>query len=629
MEHQKNNMRFRISDGVAELGQVSINEDSKLGVGATATVFKIEFFNTLWAAKIYKDKLPDENKLKAMIANCPSIAEISDEGVKFVQLTWPKYLVMDTAGDCVGFLMSYLDEEKTYSLDTFYDPVLVKRLKGQAEAALSLRIEIAFDLCTVMSEMHKLRHYFIDIKPQNIRVYKGFNRVALLDCDGFSIRHEADGLEKRFPAQLISTDYVAPEFTNEGLSPTDLSENQDLYGLAVILFQLLNRGTHPFQGIVHDPFITSSTNDERSANGLYPHGLTNNPKVSPRKESIHDLFLYETRLLFDRAFSNSAEIKRPTALEWKAHFINILENKLLSRCQIEPTDVRHIHFSGKDCIGCRIKNQKKNSKRPLNHAYKVPPIPRPSQSKPPTTSGTSKPVESSGWGVTFSILLVIFVVLIGLFSSDNTSKSTKQQTTRTQENTPIVSGASNSCLFNFDELSVDDLCSHYWNNQYPQCDKVILEKLNNKQVSWFPQNKCGTKISNSSPIPSSSDPAPVPKTLKDKVEYLASKSSSSAITLSSFPPELTSSNYFTEISNVIIQEFRRVTSIYENGIQIYEGINLQFISNVTFTANSGESCNGTSYGRSTSCLISGNVARCQNIEIDKPVKSSCLESFRK
>jgi hypothetical protein len=127
----------------------------------------------------------------------------------------------------------------------------------------------------------------------------------------------------------------------------------------------------------------------------------------------------------------------------------------------------------------------------------------------------------------------------------------------------------------------------------------------------------------------SAGPAPALKTLKEKVTYLASISSSSAITSSSFPPELTSSNYFTEISNSIIQEFRRVTPVYENGIQIYEGINLQFISNVTFTANSGESCNGTSYGRATSCLVSGNVARCQNIEMDKPVKSSCLESFKK
>ncbi len=621
-------MRFRISDGVTELGQISINEESKLGVGATATVFKIEFLNTLWAAKIYKDKLPDENKLKAMIANCPSIAEINEAAGKFVQLTWPKYLVVDTAGDCVGFLMPYLNEEKTYSLDTFYDPVLVKRLKGQAEAALSFRIEIAVNLCTVMTEMHKLGHYFIDIKPQNIRVYKGFNRVALLDCDGFSIRHEADGVEKRFPAELISTDYVAPEFTTKGLSPGELSDGQDLYGLAVILFQLLNRGTHPFQGVVHDSLVTSNTNDERSANGLYPHGLIRNPKVSPRKESIHDLFLEETRLLFDRAFSNSPEISRPTALEWKTHFIDILENKLLSRCQIEPTDVRHIHFSGKDCIGCRIKNQRKNSKRASNHSYKVPSPPKPTQSKPTSSSGTPEP---SGWSglITFAILIVVSVIVAGILNSDKSSNSPKQETISTQEIHSTNSGSSNSCGFNFDELSVNDLCAYYWKNQHPQCDKVILEKLNNKQVNWFPQNSCGSKISNDSLVPSSANPVPVQKTLNDKVAYLASKSSSSAITSSSFPPELTSSNYFTEISNSIIQEFRRVTPVYENGIQIYEGINLQFISNVTFTANSGESCNGTSYGRATSCLVSGNVARCQNIEMDKPVKSSCLESFKK
>jgi hypothetical protein len=618
-------MRYRIFDGNADLGEITIIDDFKLGEGATASVFKINFLQLEWAAKIYKEKSPDEIKLNAMIESCPPFTDVDDGVNTFVQLTWPKYIVKDASGACVGFLMTYIDQEKTYSLDTFYDPVLVKRLQGQAEAALSMRLEIAVNLCTLVAEMHKLGHYFIDIKPQNIRVYKGFNRVVLMDCDGFSIRTEIHGIEKRFPAKLISTDYIAPEVTSDKLSPTVLSENQDRYGLAVILFQLLNRGTHPFQGILKDTSLTASTNDERAASGLYPYGLIENPNVSPRKQSIHDLFLFETRLLFDRAFSNSTNVERPTADQWKKHFTNILENKLLVRCQVKSTDVRHIHFSGMGCIGCRIKAQKSKKQAP-NRTYKVLPTTKPLDNKSTTSSPVNtKSSNEIGW--TIFLVLLILCLVYAFLSPSGSDKQNKTVEPASSMSTSTNANSTNTCQYNFDDISVDGLCGYYWSNQYPQCDKVILDKLNEKPVDWFPRNKCGSKKV-VTPVAPPND-ALVEKTLKDKVSYLNSKSSSTAISSSSFPPELKSSNYFIEISNEIINEFNRIEPYSENGLEVYEGINLQFISNVTFTANSGEKCNGTSFGRSSSCLISGNVARCQNIEIEQPVKSTCLETFKK
>lgn len=59
------------------------------------------------------------------------------------------------------------------------------------------------------------------------------------------------------------------------------------YALAVILFQLLNRGTHPFQGIITDPDITCSTNDEKAALGLYSYGTIRNFQIKPRPQSTH------------------------------------------------------------------------------------------------------------------------------------------------------------------------------------------------------------------------------------------------------------------------------------------------------------------------------------------------------
>ena len=153
------------------------------------------------------------------------------------------------------------------------------------------------------------------------------------------------------------------------MKPSTLGLQQDLYGLAVMLFQLLNRGTHPFQGITTDKNISSNTNDERASLGLYAYGLKENWKVKPRSQSIHNLFLDETRTLFDKSFETQS---RTTAEEWINHFKDILSNKKLELCdkvdrskKLEQ-DLIHIKFNGKECIGCKLgleKPTKAKSKR--------------------------------------------------------------------------------------------------------------------------------------------------------------------------------------------------------------------------------------------------------------------------
>lgn len=359
-------MKLQAIDSAGVIQSLEIDLSKKIGEGATATVYKVAFKNELWAAKIYKsDRKIFTDKLDAMLRSPPAGVLIKEADHTFIQYTWVNYLLKDVTGNLVGFLMHFVDQNSTNALDTYYDPVLIKRLPNKLNTALSLKIEIARNLCDLIDRLHVAKHYFIDIKPQNIRVYRDNNKVVLMDCDGYSIKNN-NFTPDRFPADLISTDFIAPEVLRYNLLPSSLSEEQDRYGLAVLLFQLLNRGTHPFQGIVVNPNIKVTTNDERASLGLYPYGIISHPSVKPRPQSVHHLLLEETRILFDQAFT---QLDRPSAKDWKNHFQSILDSKKLVRCSNYPNDINHIHFSGKGCIGCKISELDKNKEQQPARSY--------------------------------------------------------------------------------------------------------------------------------------------------------------------------------------------------------------------------------------------------------------------
>lgn len=298
-------IKLRLGDPI-EPGSESLIADISgvIGSGAQAKVIKVALGTENYAAKIFHAVTPQLiNKIRAMIENPPDSVTAEVSGVVYPQLTWPLRLLYDwQSGRVVGYLMQLVNLKSSFTLDYFYDHNLRKKLSSPEEGALSCRLEIAQNLSKVVADLHKLGHYCIDFKPQNIRVFKSTHVVTLIDCDGFSVVDKA-GL--RYPADLVSTDYIAPEATNSHLQVDSLGEQQDLYALAVIIFQLLNQGLHPFQGIPAPNYNVPATNDEKAAQGLYPYGRTRHPLISPNPQSIHRFFDNGTRELFDKAFAHT------------------------------------------------------------------------------------------------------------------------------------------------------------------------------------------------------------------------------------------------------------------------------------------------------------------------------------
>ncbi|MCD9028140.1 hypothetical protein LDO26_07945 [Luteimonas sp. BDR2-5] len=283
-----------------------------------------------------------ERKLEAMLALCPDLPDRLEHGNRYVQIAWPRALVHDARGRFAGFAMPTLDIAATSDLEH----VLQER---QARAAglptgLGAKMTLAANLATLLAALHRRGHYVVDLKPLNVRFYRESLYIAMLDCDGFSVQGEGE----RFPAGQVTVDYLAPEFQQRGVRPGQEAA-QDRFALAVVLFQLLNSGIHPYSGRTRGEAAPTDLPGRIRAQ-MYAYGLRPHRDIAPAPVSGHAAMPEQLRRMFDRAFSTRPQ-DRPDAAQWASALVGYArrEGGLLVACQ---ADAQHQHFVGLPCAAC-------------------------------------------------------------------------------------------------------------------------------------------------------------------------------------------------------------------------------------------------------------------------------------
>lgn len=382
----------------------TLDVSTRLGRGATASVYKVTINGKSYAVKIYnKPDQVDWAKISAM-------TELGERDEYQFALThaWPVGLIQKD-GQNVGFAMPLYDLGLFTTLDHYYDNLLRNKIKDTQLLALPNLVLIAKNLCIELDKLHKKSIYLVDIKPQNIVVNTTTNEVVLLDCDGFSI--DKDGV--RYPASLISADYIAPEVTINKLSPKTLGLGQDLYGISVLIFQILNRGLHPFSGKLKKD-ISATTNDDKAAFGYYAYGADANPNIAPHVSSLHSMWPLSISTLLEKCFTSG---ERVSASEWISTFNEIERNKGYVRCDVFQKDHLHIRFRDQECMQCKIDNLQQThapSKPPVQSSETVqrPHIP---PNPPPSKSG------SNTWIFLTIIGFIAFIIFAGERGNNQTS----------------------------------------------------------------------------------------------------------------------------------------------------------------------------------------------------------------
>ena len=299
-------------------------------------------------AKVYHENVDIslyEQKLEAMLKNPPLLQPLKVDEKIFPQLSWPSALIIDKNNSFVGYLMPRMSLNSSVSLERF----LQKRMRRHEKLPeyYGHRINIAYNLSTIVESLHMKGHYIIDLKPQNCFIHRSKMYVTVLDSDGFSI---LDAQKKRYPAFQFTEEYIAPEFISK--SPSSLGKNQDNFALAVIIFKLLNNGIHPFQAVMKRK---QKTIHEMVRERKYSYGRNGPKNLIPNYQSIHQFFPNDLRDLFDRAFIEKD--RRPNASDWKLLLRKFAEsdNSQMQRCEKNPSE--HIDF-GLGCGFCAMEHQK-------------------------------------------------------------------------------------------------------------------------------------------------------------------------------------------------------------------------------------------------------------------------------
>lgn len=392
---------------------------TKIGSGATGTIYAFDAFERKYAAKILKG-ISDQTREKIQTMISMSSVLRKDSETLFDQLAWPVGEIYNE-GKIVGFAMPLFPESEFIPFESFFDYNLRDRLPSSDFTSISLLSDLVKKLAELLAFLHAEGIHVVDLKPQNIRVAKKDLSVFILDCDSFSFKSP---LGRAFPAGFVSADYICPETIKKKLSPGDLGEGQDRYAFAVLAFQLLNRGIHPFQGVLLDESIDAPTNDQKAEFGLYAYGAVPHSKIAAHPRSVHKSWPKSLRSLFDLAFT-AEDLSRPSLVNWRDYFASLAVEKKFKRCKQFPDDPKHIHFSEGECVECYLNTIKSIGEwKPAPDVSSKPLPSAPTTPSTPTQSTVTQKNENLIWYV---IALIAVLVVFGGIANNTPSNSSPQR----------------------------------------------------------------------------------------------------------------------------------------------------------------------------------------------------------
>jgi len=306
-------------------------------------------------AKVYhahKLKDIDSDKLQLMLANPP------DDSAKkhgFVSIAWPVDLLLSTSGSqqIIGFLMPRVPMQQVLPIHDYYS----SKTRRQKTPYFNYQYlhQTARNFAAAMSALHAKGYVIGDVNESNILVAETA-MVTLVDTDSFQVRDPRQNKVYRCP--VGKPEYTPPELQGKTFGDHDRSPEHDLFGLGVLIFQLLMEGTHPFMG-VYQGSGDEPRQEKRIVAGHFPYGNKTVPYRRPPNAPPFDVLHSGLRDLFVRCFEDGHNNPkaRPDARSW-VKALEAAEKDLVS-CRVNPQHQYGGHLSR--CPWCERKIQLQNN----------------------------------------------------------------------------------------------------------------------------------------------------------------------------------------------------------------------------------------------------------------------------
>jgi DNA-binding helix-hairpin-helix protein with protein kinase domain len=184
-----------------------------------------------------------------------------------------------------------------------------------------------------------------DVNSNNVVVFRD-STSRLIDCDSFQIRSNGTV----FRCNVGVAEYQPPELQGGDFARIDRLPQHDLFGLAVMIFQLLFVGKHPFAGVLPTEALDAAPiganvaakrffyAQEQQRLGLRPPpGSLTLTAITPQLST-----------LFKRAFVGDP-MRRPTAAAWRTALADLKTKTAV--CRWNPL---HHYLRGTSCPWCDL-----------------------------------------------------------------------------------------------------------------------------------------------------------------------------------------------------------------------------------------------------------------------------------
>ncbi|MFM2310560.1 MAG: hypothetical protein RLY87_2682 [Chloroflexota bacterium] len=353
----------------------------KLGEGGEGAVFDVHGHPNL-VAKIYHPHRINASlaaKVVAMTQNPPEDA--TRKPLNHVSIAWPME-VLYSGKQFVGYIMPKLKKS-----DDLYD-LLQPQQRAKQHGSLNHRhlYRTARNLAIAIDAIHRKGYVLGDVNFKNA-LFNDDALITIVDCDSMQVTDSA-GVVHRC---LVGV----PEYTPADLQGVDFSRvnrtpNHDAFGLAILIFQILMQGFHPFAGRPK-PGVpdVEQAHIYCISKGIFPY-LAGQPYEPPPAAPSMLCLPVLIQQQFERAFTQPHA--RPTPKDW-ANVLAMVETRLIP-C---ANDTDHWYPSDGHCVICEIdynvgRRQRTTPKPSATVQMQVPLPPLPSSSSGPLRpSAISKP----------------------------------------------------------------------------------------------------------------------------------------------------------------------------------------------------------------------------------------------
>ncbi len=295
---------------------------AQLGQGGEGTVYALREARDK-VAKIYhpaRRTAERENKLQAMIANPPTSA-------RPITMAWPQDVVY-LNGEFVGFTMPYISG--SIDLYKIINPALQQRHFENVD--WRLLHQVAQRLVLAVAAIHDAGSVIGDLNQKNALV-DASGRVTLVDCDSYQVQSDAHV----YRCEVGMPDYLPPELHGKTLGALVRTPAEDLFSLAVLIFQLLMQGYHPFTGVPTENIesVPGKLDVYCIRNGIFPFLPNSYVTPPPHAPQFYDLHP-DLHQLFKRCFvdGHADPAVRPSTKEWHAALETAIRS--LRRCAQTP-----------------------------------------------------------------------------------------------------------------------------------------------------------------------------------------------------------------------------------------------------------------------------------------------------